>query len=287
MGSEEQQVVLEIKDFEFENFEGTKGLGKRQKTSAQKDCPVVEEYKLKGFSEHKREKKRQLGAVIKQERLYAQQTQFNVLPLVKYHRGLEEQEKKEYEDKIKQSVEEKFNKCKERAHEEGREEGKSEGFESAQSEFREEVRLQVEDIAQYVKDMKKEYEEFLISQKYKIYELVKSLTKWVILRELRDDGKYLERLLKKLILELNSKSNLLLKVSRQNIEKTPGLLESLENEFKHVKNTRVEVIHDEGVSSEKGIILESENGILDGTLKAQFKNLDKLFDELKTYEQDE
>ena len=287
MGSEEQQVVFEIKDFEFENFEGTKGLEKEQKTSAQKDRPVVKEYKLKGFSEHKREKKRQLGAVIKQERLYAQQTQFNVLPLVKYHRGLEEQEKREYEDKIKQSVEEKFNKCKERAHEEGLEKGKSEGFESAQSEFREEVRLQVEDIAQYIKDMKKEYEEFLISQKYKIYELVKSLTKWVILRELRDDGKYLERLLKKLILELNSKSNLLLKVSRQNIEKTPGLLEALENQFKHVKNTRVEVIHDEDVSSEKGIILESENGILDGTLKAQFKNLDKLFDELKTYEQDE
>ena len=287
MGSENQSIIFEIKDFEFQNFERTKIVEKEQEAPAQKDHRIVKEYKVKKFSEYRKERKRQLGAVIKKERLNAEENQFDVLPLVKHHRGLEEQEKMEYEDKIKKSVEEKFNKCKEMAYQEGWEEGKSEGLESAKKKFREEVGLQVEGLAQYVKEMKKEYEELLSSQKYKVYELVKSLAKWVILRELKDDGKYLERLVEKLILELNSKSSLLLKVSRKNTEKIHGLLESLENRFQYVKNTRVEVIHDEGAFSEKGIILESESGILDGTLKTQFNSLDRLFDELKTYEQDE
>lgn len=290
MSSAQQAKVFEIKDFEFKDLGETEAL---EQGVSEEECPTrstaqdrphPKKYEVKEFLGHKREQIRQLGPVIKKERLYAQGTQFNVSPIVEHQRGMKEQEQREYDEKVKQSIEEKFDKCKEQAYQEGWEKGRHEGFESVQAELKEKVKLQVEEFARHIEEVREEYEDLLTSQKYKIYELVKTLTKWVILRELKDDGKYLERLLKKLILELNSKSNLLLKVGRQNVERVPEILEVFESQFEHVKNTRVEVIQDKDAPSEKGMILESENGILDGTLKTQFRSLDKLFSELNAYD---
>ena len=54
----------------------------------------------------------------------------------------------------------------------------------------------------------------------------------------------------------------------------PEVLDHLHEKLGELENVRVEVDYDiEG----PGIILESQNGIINGTLKEQFNSLDKLF----------
>ena len=48
-------------------------------------------------------------------------------------------------------------------------------------------------------DLQKGYKKIISKQKSEIIDLVKSLTKWVIKKELEDDGDYLKRLLDQLI----------------------------------------------------------------------------------------
>ena len=106
---------------------------------------------------------------------------------------------------------------------------------------------------------------------------MKNLTKWITLKELENDGKYLERLMEKLLLEIQSRSNLLIQVNMNDFQKMPEVLEVVQSKLGELKNVRVEV--DPAILT-RGIILESDNGIINATMEEQFKSLDKLFEEV-------
>ena len=106
------------------------------------------------------------------------------------------------------------------------------------------------------------------------YETILNLTKWVILRELKDDGEYVHRLLEKLITEIQTKSNILIQIDERSFRDMPDILEVVEERLGSLSNVRLEKDFD---IDGPGIVLESDNGIINGTLKEQFNNLDKLF----------
>ena len=126
-----------------------------------------------------------------------------------------------------------------------------------------------------INDVLKTQEDILNSQKKQIYETVKNLTKWIILRELSDDGRYLERLLIKLIKELQTTSKLQVKVNQKYFEDMPDILEVVQSQLGELDSVRVEVDYD---IDSPGFIVECENGIINGTLEQQYKALDKLFE---------
>jgi flagellar assembly protein FliH len=120
-----------------------------------------------------------------------------------------------------------------------------------------------------------------IRQKQEIYDLVKNLTKWIITRELRDDGRYIERLLEKLILEMDSRSNLTLHVNQKDFSHMPEVLESVQDKIGQLSNVRIVVDQD---IKDYGMKLDSENGIISGTIEEQFKSLDRLFHSVELWE---
>ena len=280
-----EQKNSKIRDFEFDSFDNA-GIIKCKTDHQVKDNPLIKKYDEKEFLNCKENEKDQLSSIIKKERIDAKKNQFNILPIVEYYRGIKEQEQIEYDNKVKQVVAEKIYKYKDKAYQDAWVKGHEDGMKSMQSKLQEELKLKVDDLAKYIENIKSEHGQLLATQKQKIYKLVKTLTKWVILRELKDDGKYLERLLEKLILELNSSSNLLLKIGQENFEKISGVLEVFESKFEGIKNTRLEIIQDENELSKNGIILESDNEILDASFKTQFKNLDRIFEQLDGIGQD-
>jgi flagellar assembly protein FliH len=180
--------------------------------------------------------------VIKAERGSATKNQFEIAPMVKEHRGLVEQENREREDRIE-----------------------------------EEVKKRVDALNDMIYRVLEAEQEMLDSYKIEIYTLTRSLTKWVILRELNDDKDYLKRLLEKLIHEINSKSNLLIKVGVSQFKNMPEVLEQVEASLGKIKNTRLEL--DDTLDS-KGLVIESDNGIINASLKQQFKGISKLFESL-------
>jgi flagellar assembly protein FliH len=57
----------------------------------------------------------------------------------------------------------------------------------------------------------------------------------------------------------------------------PEILEHVQGRLGEMKNVRIEI--DSSVTT-RGIIVESENGIINATMEEQFKSLDKLFEDV-------
>ena len=216
--------------------------------------------------------------VLIHERKLAEDNDFNITPVVKEHRGLKRQEEIEREKKILREVEKRVDLIKEDAIEEG----KLEGLELGKKEIFEKTRGDADEklisLSDMIIDLQKGYKKILSKQKKDILGLIRDISKWVLQRELKDDDDYIKRLLEQLISEVDSKSNLILHVNKEDFDKMPEVLEEIEGNIGKLSNVRLIVNHE---SSEKGMILESENGIIKGTQEEQFKIIDKIFGNLK------
>ncbi len=92
---------------------------------------------------------------------------------------------------------------------------------------------------------------------------------------------YLENLLEKLILELNSRKNIIVKVGQNNFAHMPEIIKTVEAKLGQLSNVRVEIVPE---LNEPGIILECENGLIDGSLQGVFLNIDKIFEQVLGHE---
>ncbi|MCY4644737.1 MAG: FliH/SctL family protein [Bacteriovoracales bacterium] len=263
--------MFEIKGFEFINFDSKK----------ENSEGIAHEYKIKDFKKNRNKK---LDTLISKQLDYAKEKQFKILPAAKRNLEMKTREKKEYEERVEKAVLDEVKKNRDEARLEGFEIGKKEAIQSSEIELKKILDQKIEELNGYIQGVKNEYENLICSQKEKIYNVVKALTKWVILREVENDGEYVERLLEKLILDINSNSNLILKVDQKIIKKIPEIIKNLEDKFESCKDIRVEKIHIGEDDFEQGIILESENSILDARFEMQLKNLDKLFDQLNPHD---
>ncbi len=253
----------DIKEYEFTNF---------TEVSQEKDT-------IKGFEFQEINKEtpaqiesKQLG--IKIERKYAQESNFAISPIVKQHRGINDQEEEERERRINDEVEIRLDKFRQAAYEKGHQEGLEAAREEVFNQSRQASEEKLELLTSMISEVLETKAELLKQEKLSVQKTVKSLVKWIILRELKDDGKYVERLLQKLIEEMGCKSNILIQVNQKNFDDMPEILETIQNKIGTLKNVRLEVDYD---MEEEGITLNTQNGIIDGKLSEQFKTLDKLF----------
>lgn len=214
---------------------------------------------------------------IKIERSNAHKSQFKVNALVEKHRGFKEQEDAEYEARVRAEVELRVSAIQDEAFKAGFNEGVNQGREEIFNEMRSVVDQKLDNFSQMVTDILKTQEDLLELQKKEIYGLIKNLSKWVILRELKDDGLYLERLFEKLLLEIQARNNLLILVSANDFKGMPEILQHVEARLGQLKNVRIEI--DSSVTA-SGMIVESDNGIINATMEEQFKSLDKLFEDI-------
>lgn len=215
--------------------------------------------------------------LIKNERAAAKSTNFKVNPIVEQYRGFKDQESREYEDRVEEEVKRRLEAIQDDAFKAGFDEGVNQGREEIFVQMRSVVDQKLENFSQMVTGVLKTQEEILVKQKTEMYQLLRNLAKWIVLRELEDDGKYIERLLERLLVEMQVRSNLLIQVNTSDFAQMPEVLQHVQNRLGEMKNVRIEI--DSSVST-KGIIIESENGIINATMEEQFKSLDKLFEDV-------
>lgn len=215
---------------------------------------------------------------IRSERKYAQKNSFKVDSTVSDHRGLSRQEQNDLEQKIQQEVQRRLDAAYDMAVKEGFEKGREEGKAQALNEFHAAMGEKVEDFGQVIAQVQGQSEKIMNANRAEIFEFVKRFTKWIVLKEI-DEKKYLEALLEKLILELNARKNLIIKVGRQNFSQMPEVIQAVEARLGHLSNVRVEIVPE---INHPGIVLESENGLIDGSLEGVFQNIDKIFEQIPT-----
>jgi flagellar assembly protein FliH len=255
---------LEIKAYTFQGFESN------QKPS--------QSFEFRDFSKDpsviKQAKEKISEKVIRAEREHASKNQFEIMDEVKKLRGITAQEKNDFENKVGAEVQNRLQQIVEDATQEGYQHGLEQGRDQAYQEAREVIEEKIAIFEQMITELNQAKVDVMEKNRFDMYKMIKSLTKWVALKEVDDQG-YLPKLLEKLILEVNIKSNLLIKVSAKNIDVMPGVIEAVEQRIGKLTNVRLEINHD---SQGQGIVVESENGIIDGTIESQLKSIDTVFE---------
>jgi flagellar assembly protein FliH len=212
--------------------------------------------------------------ILSLEKSIAKNSEFIISPIVKEHRGFNKQELDEKERRINNEVERRIEVIGNKAYRKGYQEGQEQAREEVFKQTRAATEEKLTTLSSIISEALENEAEVFNQQKQTLYKLVNNLVKWITLRELKNDGDYIERLCEKLIRELQVKSNILVKVDSSNFDKMPEVLDHLNQKLGEIENVRVEVDYEiEG----PGIIIESQNGIINGTLKEQFNSLDKLF----------
>lgn len=260
---DKKSSLMQVSDYEFKAFD------------KKVDPTVVVNYQFNDFSKEVKEKKIELKQKSMQEMTQAVKSGFFISPLVKQYRGHNQAERDEKDLIIKEEVERRVTilrkKVEEEAYKEGLERGKQEVFQELMKATEEKL----VDLNEMINGLMTQQADLMIKNRDLIYKMVKNLVKWMTLKEISNDKDYTQRLLEKLIQEIESKTGLLLLVNPKDFEKMPEILEKIKSKYEGVDNIRVEI---DPQIQEHGIILESENGILNATIEEQFLSLNKLFE---------
>lgn len=257
----------DVEEYKFQNF-----------TDEDVEADKVKVFAFKPlFSSTQAIAKDEFQKVIKEERAHAKHSQFKINSIVEKHRGLKDQEEQEYQETVEKEVAKRISEIQDVAFKSGFEEGVNQGREEIFSEMRSVVDQKLDNFSQMVTEVLKTQDEILLLQKKEIYLLLRNLTKWIIIRELKEDGKYIERLLEKLLLEIQARNNLLIQVNPTDFVGMPEILTHVQSRLGELKNVRVEI--DSAILT-SGMIVESDNGIINATMEEQFKSLDKLFEDV-------
>lgn len=260
-----KDVKFDVKPFKFGELTPNPG------SSA--ETPEVSSYEARSLKELGAFKNNISEEVIRTERGFEKDKSFSILPLVREHRGLKAQEDRDYQTSIEQEVEARVQAAIEQARLDGYRAGHEEGYGKAYQEGMAKLEGRVEDFSDILGNLKDQCHKVLAENKADAFKMIKSLTQWIVLKELEDEA-YLERLLNKLILEMNTKNNLVVRVSQESFKYMPEVVEKVQARIGELSNVRVELDMDQ---EGNGIILESENGIIDASIKSQMASLEKIF----------
>lgn len=215
---------------------------------------------------------------LRSERSFEQKNNFKIDGVVRNSRGLARQEQSDLEKRIEEEVNKRLQAAYEQAYHEGLEKGREEGHQAAFDQYQQELAARLESFTQTVQSLNGQNEKILEKNRSEVYDFIKRFTKWIVLKEI-DEKVYLESLLEKLILELNARKNLIIKVGRSNFSQMPEVIQQVESRVGTLSNVRVEIVPE---IHHPGIILESENGLIDGSLESVFQNIDRIFEQVVT-----
>ncbi len=257
----------EIKPFKFSDLESDHVVSKGQ----------FESFDFKSLDGESINSIKASDTEIRSERNFAQKNNFKIDDMVRDYRGLSRQEQNDLEKKIQDEVKRRLEAAYDEAYREGIEKGREEGKESALAEFKVSLAEKVESFGQIIGQVKVQSERLLDKNQQEVYEFVKRFTKWIVLKEINEKV-YLEGLLEKLILELNARKNLIVKVGKANFSQMPEVIQAVESRLGQLSNVRIEIVPE---LKHPGIILESENGLIDGSLEGVFQNIDKIFEQVR------
>lgn len=234
----------------------------------------INEYQLRSLNDIANFKQSISQSDIRVERMMEARVGFEVDPKIRELRGLKRQEEEDYERRIVDEVERRVAEIRDQAYAEGFKAGEEKGHEQAYAESSQKYDEFVADFASKIANLNESIRNIYEQSQQEAYLMVKNLTKWIILKEV-DEKYYLVRLLQKLIYEINEKSNLVIRVNEEAFGYMPEVIKIVEREMGKLPNVRVEIDLDQ---NENGIILESENTIVDGSLETQFKSIDRIFE---------
>jgi flagellar assembly protein FliH len=268
-----------LNDFEIEKYNFRTFVGSEEADFESKEFDIPE------FKEGQ-EVKKSINKIISiaTEKDSALKTGFQISPIVQEHRGHREIERHQNMRRIEKEVDVRTNQLRDQAYKDGYNEGLRQGKEDSLEQLKEKSEEKIARLIEMISNTVNQRKSLLENDKKEVYRIVKDLTKWIVLRELKSDDQYIERLIEKLIHELGEKSNLVVHVNQEQFEDMPEILEKVQEKVGNLPNVRVMVNYD---LKRNGIKIESDSGIICADLDKQFENLDKIFESVGVTEEED
>lgn len=217
---------------------------------------------------------------LRSERTFERKNDFRIDETVRELRGISRQEQNDTETHIQQEVERRLKEAYQKAYKEGLEKGRGEGQAQALKQFEQIAAQKIQELGQVVDQVNRQAESLVARNHQEMIDFIKRFTKWIVLKEINEKT-YLTGLLEKLVMELNARRNVIIKVGKQNFSDMPEIVAAVEAKLGQLTNVRVEIVPE---INYPGIILESENGLIDGSLEGVFRNIDKIFEQVLVHE---
>ena len=209
------------------------------------------------------------------EKRFSEKNNFEIHPITKDKRGINEQESLERDKIIKNEIEIQLENIRDEAFQEGYQEGKEKGKMDVYEQTKLEAREKLERLSDMISDVLETKITLIKKEKEQMYNLICTMVKWIILRELNNDGDYVKRLLDALSQEIESSSDILVCLDRESFESMPDFVDYAKEKLERFENVKVEVDHE---LKGKGIVIHSESEILSGTLEEQMNSLEKILE---------
>lgn len=255
----------EVKPFVFSDLQGTHVITQ----------PKPEGFEFKDLDGAILNQEKPAAETIRAERKHERSTSFKIEQIVRDHRGISEQEQDDFEERVAQEVNKQVEAIYQKAFEQGVQEGRAEGINQVKNEKNAKVTEITEEIQLMAQQLTEQLNQATIAHKNEILKFVNHFSKWAISKEI-SEKEYLTQLLEKLLHELNTRRNIIIRINEASYQLMPDIVANLENRLGTLSNVRVEI------SSEMngpGIILESENGIIDASLENIFAKFDRFFEQ--------
>lgn len=266
----QKYLQTEVKTFEFSDLKGTHIV--EQNTFRSFEFGNLKGEAVNGLKITEDE--------IRTERKFAEKNNFKFDDVVREYRGLSKQEQNDLEQKIQIEVKKRTEIAFQNAYKEGLEKGRIEAKEEMMKEMTAQMSSKVESFGAMIDAVQSQSNTILENNRIEVYEFIKRFTKWIILKEINEKV-YLEKLFEKLVLELNARKNLIVKVGKDNFSDMPDIIKEVESRVGQLSNIRIEIVPE---INYPGIILESENGLIDGSIEGVFQNIDKIFEQVIQHE---
>ena len=226
----------------------------------------------KGFLNSEKKKKD-----LRVERESAEKKSFNLSPIVCEYRGINSQIKEDERKSVEKELERRVSKIKKKAFQEGYASGQEKGREEYLEEARQTWVQKISPLSKLIDELLETKAQVLDQEKKSIYCLIKNVVEWIALKEIKEDENYVQRLLEKLIEDLNTKNQVIIRVDKKNFDKIKEIVEDEKISTIKIPKARIEIDYE---MESPGVILSTDNEMIDGTLKQQLDSLDELFSQV-------
>lgn len=185
--------------------------------------------------------------------------------------------KNELEKKIEERIQHDLIKIKDQAYQEGFQKGLQDGIAKAYEEERDSTQKKIKEMKAMVDNLLNRQDEIVKTQEHELNKLIRDLTKWIILRELKNDDDYISRLVSKIVEENKTALRISFQVGRGITASFSRSIHELNQELQNTYHGQVEIIENKKIDKD-AIEVQLDSNVLRANLSEQLDVFNQIFD---------
>jgi flagellar assembly protein FliH len=185
--------------------------------------------------------------------------------------------KNELEQKIEERIQNDLSKIKESAYKEGFEKGLQDGMQKSYEEQQSAIEIKVSEMRGMIDNLLNRQIDIVKTQDSDLNKLIRDLTKWITLKDLKEDDEYILRLVSKVFEENKKTSKIIFQIGHGVFASFKNSVEELNEKMQEIYQGQVEIVESTNLDKDS-IEIEIGSNILKANISDQLKSFDQIFE---------